>query len=760
MRYGAKLGVIPKVREMINVFGGVNKLPGCGENEFAEMSNMTCDRYPRAAAREPRLEVELTKKNLENINYAPETEEITEDVWYSYEEDDQVEYEEEEYETQETAIDNREHIQINGMQTENPGYGYAVKTTTKITERRLYEYGEINGEKLRRVIRITRVKKETIERIVKASDPHNLTFNGDHVFYLDRIKIGETYVYSPILDGVDLLYTGLFTDVITDRNPKHSVVVYGAYFIIYPEMFYVNSENPEDSGSAEYKASGGQTQELYLSDASGRLIVPDFISEYGSAPTSENGADEGSIWLTKVGNDPKMFMLTGGEWSEIDSFLTLRTRREKEKITTGDIVYLKSMYSFPNNVNGIKQNYPQRIVYATENGEDSLYVMSGCIVPDFAHPDSQNNYKVTVTSVNISFFEPELDFVFESGGRLWGCRYGKQWKTVRKYLLDVETGELILEEPDGEFVNEIYCTAARSFTQWQRFTGEDDGGSLDTDSFVFNVSEAGAFTGGCVYNGVPTFFKKDTMYRVSGSLSSGFSLYSDSVPGVQEGSSDGICVVNGVLYYKASTGVYAYAGGMPTRVSDKLGSVVMRDAVAGSYDNKAVFFMKELGQSRLYIYDTETGAWTIEETDPVLGMTGIDDGLVVQTTKGFFMMSQRMEQMKEYAGLSVNAVERVVPWSCCTGLMGLANTAKKYVVRIELRYLMPVGSMFFIDVEYDSSGRRVRVGQYQGSEKLETQVAAIRLRRCDHFRLYMQGIGACEIVTITKTTEGGSDVNG
>lgn len=741
MRYGAKLGVIPKVREMINVFGGVNRLPGCGENEFAEMSNMTCDCYPRAAAREPRLEVELTVDNI--VFHDNELIDMVIGEWQPYNEEDEPDSgtDIETDKTETIEIDQRETI-TNEDDTviENPGYGYQRRTVIRLHERTDYVYQDgIGGGRERREI-LNKFRETTIIAVQKTENATALKFNGEHVFFMNRFTDGEYEgLVLPVLDGKTLQLgqgSGGLTNIRT--------TTYGAYFVVQYDdeagdkhIFFVNTSDTEDRGTAELYNSAI----VYMTDEYGERLDPTFTSAYGEMP--QEGGDEeineGDTWLTIVGNDTKLFRWIAGEWTEVQTMLMLdvdltmgTTEKNDSFIFTGDYYDIDEHYvGAIESINGLSGRV--RIERRVGKGK---YLIKGSFTPNF---EGSANYEQEILLV-MRPYVPICDHLFEYGGRLWGCRYG--------------------EQVNGEFVNEIFCTAARSFTQWQRFTGEADGGPLDTDSFVFNVSEAGAFTGGCVYNGVPTFFKKDTMYRVSGSLSSGFSLYSDSVPGVQEGSSDGICVVNGVLYYKASTGVYAYAGGMPQRVSDKLGSVVMRDAVAGVYGSKAVFFMKELGESRLYIYDTETGAWTIEETDPVLGMTGIDDGLVVQTTKGFYMMSQRMEQMKEYDGLSVNAIERAVRWSCCSGLMGLGNTDRKYVTRIELRYLMPVSSMMLIDVEYDSSGKRIRVGQFQGSEKLETRVASIRLRRCDHFRLHMQGVGACEIVTMTRTVEGGSERDG
>lgn len=76
---------------------------------------------------------------------------------------------------------------------------------------------------------------------------------------------------------------------------------------------------------------------------------------------------------------------------------------------------------------------------------------------------------------------PEMDFVIESGNRLWGCRYGVT---------------------DGKAVNEIYASKLGDFKNWNCYAGRS------TDSYVATRGSDGPFTGAADYLGSPLFSRR------------------------------------------------------------------------------------------------------------------------------------------------------------------------------------------------------------------------------------------------------------
>lgn len=74
---------------------------------------------------------------------------------------------------------------------------------------------------------------------------------------------------------------------------------------------------------------------------------------------------------------------------------------------------------------------------------------------------------------------PEMDFVIESGNRLWGCKYGVV---------------------DGKAVNEIYASKL-GFKNWNCYAGRS------TDSYAAARGSDGPFTGAADYLGQPPVFQ-------------------------------------------------------------------------------------------------------------------------------------------------------------------------------------------------------------------------------------------------------------
>lgn len=79
---------------------------------------------------------------------------------------------------------------------------------------------------------------------------------------------------------------------------------------------------------------------------------------------------------------------------------------------------------------------------------------------------------------------PDLDYIIESGNRLWGCRYDAANK-----------------------INEIYASKLGDFKNWNSFSG------LSTDSYAVSCGTDGKWTGAVTYYGYPLFSRKITYTR-------------------------------------------------------------------------------------------------------------------------------------------------------------------------------------------------------------------------------------------------------
>ena len=106
---------------------------------------------------------------------------------------------------------------------------------------------------------------------------------------------------------------------------------------------------------------------------------------------------------------------------------------------------------------------------------------------------------------------------------------------------------------------------------------------------------------------------------------------------------------------------------------------------------------------------------------------------------------------------STGTQEGRLRWKLETGLIGCVSPDAKYLARLNLRVRMDSGCDMNIYAEYDSCGSWEHVGNLSGLG-LRPFTIPVRVRRCDHMRLLLEGRGDAEIYAITKTMEQGSDL--
>ena len=232
--------------------------------------------------------------------------------------------------------------------------------------------------------------------------------------------------------------------------------------------------------------------------------------------------------------------------------------------------YLKLVCKKYENINSQKGEYISNFNYTYEFNEGDFVEISGTScdgIFKIAYISDMNDYMVlkgymesdivqSENSVSVIRKIPHMDYVTASGNRLWGCRYGVN--------------------EDGEPVNEIYASKLGDAKNWYSFEG------VSTDSYIASIGVDGVFTGAVTYEGDPFFFKEDSVIRIYGTRPSDFTVVTDNIRGIENGSSRSAVIVDDTLYYKTYNGIVAYNGGMPYNIDEALGNEMYRNAVAGS----------------------------------------------------------------------------------------------------------------------------------------------------------------------------------
>ena len=503
----------------------------------------------------------------------------------------------------------------------------------------------------------------------------------------------------------------------TDENdcPK-TLVSMGAYIIILPDKKYINTNNIYDWGKIE-------AEETTLTDVTFSLckidsteysakasnaapdpaVDPLWIDQSSTPHTLKQWSESSSMWVSIATTYIKISAEGIGEKFEKYDGVTISGLKGKELINsiTGEPL---------GDTSDLSQIDGSFIIW--EKG-DSYIVILGML----------DETKTITNSITIKREMPTMDFIVESGNRLWGCYYGLN--------------------ADGKVVNEIYASKLGDFKNWNCFMG------VSTDSYVASVGTDGVFTGAVTHLGYPIFFKEKYMHKVYGNFPSNYQVQTTACRGVQKGSEKSIAIVNEVLYYKSTMAVCAYDGSLPVEISSALGENLYYDAVGCSHGNKYYINMRDKNEEwNLFVYDTSKGMWHKEDNIHILDMCSCRDEL-------YYIDAEQagIRTMNATKFFSEDAVE----WMTESGVIGTSSPDKKYVSRLTVRMSLDIGTRVSFFAQYDSAGEWEHLCTMTGTS-LRSFSIPIRPKRCDHFRLRIEGVGDCRIYSISKTIEEGGDM--
>jgi hypothetical protein len=319
---------------------------------------------------------------------------------------------------------------------------------------------------------------------------------------------------------------------------------------------------------------------------------------------------------------------------------------------------------------------------------------------------------------------PNMDYLIESGNRLWGCRYG--------------------ESVNGEFVNEIYASKLGDFRNWNCFM------NVSTDSYAASCGTDGPFTGAITFLGSPLFFKENCVHKVFGNYPANFQIQDTACRGVQSGCNESLAIVNETLFYKARSGICAFDGSLPVEVSYALGSEVYNSAVGGAHGNKYYVSMKDLHDVwHLFVYDTARSMWHKEDN--------LHASAFCSHKGELYCIDDDAKNIITMFGSGTEDPNKV-QWMVETGEMGIATPDMKYISSLNVRLSLDAGTKVEFYAKYDMSDEWVHVCTVFGTN-LRNYFIPIRPRRCDHMKLRVNGEGMGQVYSITKTIERGSNIS-
>ena len=493
------------------------------------------------------------------------------------------------------------------------------------------------------------------------------------------------------------------------KCPK-SLTSMGAYVIIMPDKKYINTIKTNDA----YEFGNIEATFTTTKDVSFQLcsITGDAYEDATISAAAPESPENNQLWIdtSTTPHTLKKYSVSNAMWVSIaTTYIKIASEGIGKEFKQYDGVELSGIkVSSLTSLNGS---------HALWDCGDDYLIITGIL-------DKVATQTAAKGKITVSRKMPEMDFIVEANNRLWGCRYGA--------------------DNDGKAVNEIYACKLGDFKNWNCFM------NLSTDSYAASCGTDGNFTGATTHLGYPLFFKENCIHKVYGDYPSNYRIQHTVCRGVQKGSHRSLATVNETLFYKSGNGVCAYDGSLPVEMSAALGEIRYSNAVAAAHGNKYYITMKSADdKAHLFVYDTAKGMWHKEDDLYADGFCSYMNEL--------YAIDNKTKNIITLLGSGTKDTKSV-PWMVETGLMGMSMPDMKYISRLLVRMNLEIGAKVDISIQYDSVGDWEKVCQMT-STSLRSFSVPVRLRRCDHFRIRIEGEGEGRIYSITKTIEQGSDVS-
>ena len=491
--------------------------------------------------------------------------------------------------------------------------------------------------------------------------------------------------------------------------PKQLISM-GAYVIIMPDKMWINTADLADFGKIEASVTTTSPVTFEMCRVDGSAYEGTLVST--EAPVEPKNMD---LWIdtSSTPHTLKQWAATTSMWISIaTTYIKISAAGIGKPFETNDGVTISGIES-------AQLSDLNNTMIIWDKGDDYI-VVTGIL-------DTVTTQENPIT---IKRNMPNMDFIIESENRLWGCRYGVA--------------------ANGEVVNEIYASKLGDFKNWNCFMG------IATDSYAATVGTDGQFTGAIAHLGYPIFFKENCMHKVYGNYPANYQITTTTCRGVQKGSHKSLAIVNEVLYYKSRSAICAYDGSLPQEISYVLGDIAYSNAVACSHGNKYYISMhddtlsdlEDVKQWHLFVYDTQKGLWHREDN--------VRADMFCSCREELYFIDHFDRKIKTIFG-SGDRDTSYVEWMAETGVIGTDHPDKKYISKVNIRMSLDIGTRAFFYIQYDSTNVWEYLFTMDGTT-LRSFTVPIRPKRCDHFKLRIEGYGEAKIYSMSKTMEIGSDV--
>jgi len=298
---------------------------------------------------------------------------------------------------------------------------------------------------------------------------------------------------------------------------------------------------------------------------------------------------------------------------------------------------------------------------------------------------------------------PDMDFICESGNRLWGV--SNDDKTIYSSVLGDPTNFYVY---DG----------------------------LSTDGYALPIGSEGDFTGCCKLSTSLLFWKERTLHKILGDYPAEYVMYSYDIEGLRAGCHRSMTIINDVLFYVGLHGVFTYAGGSPSDISLNFGTHELTEAVGGTDGEKYYLSALDNGSPALFTFNPNEGAWLQEDSLRFTDTARIGKDVYLLKSDGTVWLEDSLEDDDD-----VEWVAQYTPFY-------ETIEGRKRLSRIMLRVELAAGA--WIKVEYSADDAPWEEVDKVTRQKTDTVSIVTTPHRCDQYRIRMTGKGPCVIKGVLR----------
>ena len=485
----------------------------------------------------------------------------------------------------------------------------------------------------------------------------------------------------------------------------------GNKIVIFPDKVYYDTETEKLS-----RLDGGCTlKNIKVSFASNKISLPDnayeIVTTVESLVLNENkdvfrysdvNVEEGEIIFSEAELIKAVDLLQGDVFSEKSGKGHYRTA-ESVKAENGEITVFGSRVTVEKSGVGAFSLFSEGDIIeisgceCASNNKQTKIVEVGENYLLFEENTFEQKNETTVIEIKRNI--PDFTCVCCYKNRLWGC--------------------------EG---NTIYASALGDPTNFFKYN------NLSTDSFSVESGDSGDFTASVVFGNYCLFFKQDKCYRLYGDRPANFQLLEAFSGGITAENARSIAEIGGKIIYKGNGGVYAFSGGNPQKISDKLGNTMLNNCIGGGIGDCYYLSADTASGREEFVYNMKHDVWS---------KSGIKDA------QGYFSSADKLYRLMKNGVFSIeNETDEECEWYAQLRPFDEEYYSTKNYSGIYITAQLFENSVIKTEISYDGDEWRT-VSQHYGNKKEYINIPC-PMKGCHEVRIRLSGKGKSIIESIVR----------